>query len=316
MKKILVILMVLSLISSSFAFASSDIMLISSNPNTSSTNTITFNGVTLEKPYVIDKDGDILLPLKPIADAFGYQLTWNSKDRSIEMIKGARYILLKTKVNLVSFSKMAPTALSKKAVFIGGSTYVPKDFVETYFEGIVNESAGNVEILSHFEESVNTTGLVITSIEKDRIIVSQNGGESHIMFNQDTTYFDYKTQKSIKLSDLKVGDTLKVTHPSMMILIYPAQYSAIHIERINEVAYLEGSIISINEDSILVKGTNMDVQINFDKKTVIKNTNGIKIESKVLRVGNKVSVYHSLAMTRSLPPQTYGYSITVDTFLK
>lgn len=320
MKKILALFMVISMLGTGFAFASNDIMPISTNPskttNLALTNTITINGVIIDSTVIRDKDGDMMLPLKPIAEALGYQVSWQSKDKRIEVVKGARFITLKTTVNSVSFSKMAPTALSKKAIIIKGITYVPKDFVETYFETTILESDNNIEIITTLDESISTGGFIITTIEKDRIIVSLNGGESHIMLKPDTKYFDYKTQKSITLSDLKVGDTLKVTHPAMMIMIYPAQYSAILIERINDVAYTEGTIMAVNDGSILVKGYLMNIQINISKETIIENMNQTKIDVTALKVGNKVKVYHSLMMTKSLPPQSLGFKIIVDTFLK
>ena len=308
MKKILALLMIISMIGSCFAFASND--------NMTQSNTITINGAVIDQSFIRDKDGDLMLPLKPVAEALGYQVSWQSKDKRIEIIKGARYITLKTTVNSVSFSKMAPTALSKKAIVIKGITYVPKDFVETYFETTVLEVGKNIEIISAMDESISTGGFVISSIEKDRIIVTLNGGESHIMLNPETKYFDYKTQKSITLADLKVGDTLKVTHPSIMIMIYPAQYNAIQIERINEVAYTEGTVLEVNESSILVKGYFMNIQINISKETIIENMTQNKIDIKALKVGNKVSVYHSLMMTKSIPPQSPGFKIIAHTYLK
>jgi hypothetical protein len=40
------------------------------------------------------------------------------------------------------------------------------------------------------------------------------------------------------------------------------------------------------------------------------------ITMEALRVGNHASVYHSMAMTRSLPPQSYAFKIIADTAIQ
>ena len=299
-----------TLIAGGLSFANEKPMLISAKQDL-----ISVHGAVLEKPFINDEKGDVMLPLKPVAEALGYSVKWNSETRTIELMKGARYITVSTLENAYTFSKMAPSPLSKKAVLKNGSSYVPEDFITDMLEayGALTDSTYVVE--SNLSDSINTGGLEITAIEKDRIIVKQYEGEAHIMFNDETVIRDYATQKDIKLSDLKVGDILKITHPSIMIMIYPAQYAASHIERINDIAFTEGHIISINEDSILVKGYLMDIQFNIQKETLIKNNTG-EVELSSLRPGNKVRVYHSLAMTKSLPPQSSAIEIQVDSSVK
>ena len=60
----------------------------------------------------------------------------------------------------------------------------------------------------------------------------------------------------------------------------------------------------------------MDIQINLSKDTIIENLNGVQLTVSQLRAGNQVQIYHSLAMTRSLPPQSAGFKIIVDTDIK
>lgn len=303
MKKYLVLLLVLTLIGSGSAFAVNN-------------NTVTVDGAPLEKMFIKDGNGAILLPLKALAEAFGYEVKWFSTDKHIELIKGARFITIKTTENAYTFAKMAPVALSLQATIKNGSTYVPMEFVEKFLEGGVFESTEGLEITSGIDDKVSTSNLVIQSIEDGRIIAKHFDSEAHIMLSAETTYSDYATQAAIKLTDLKVGDTLKVTHSSIMIMIYPPQYGAFHIERINDVAYTEGTILSVSDSSILVKGSQMTIQINVSKETKLENTSGTSMTLSQLRVGNQVRVYHSLAMTKSLPPQSQGIKIIVDSFVK
>ena len=310
MKKVLSLFTAASLVISGFAFANEKPMLISAQADL-----ISVNGAILEKPFVKDDQGDLMLPLKSVAEALGYQVNWNNETRTVELIKGARYITVSTKENAYTFSKMAPTELSKMALLKNGSSFVPEDFITEMLEAYGSLTDKIYAIESNLSDNINTSGYEITSIEKDRIIVKQGDGESHILFNAETLITDYATQKEIKVSDLKVGDILKITHPSIMIMIYPAQYSASHIERINGTGFTEGHILQVNEDSILVKGYNMDIQFNISKETVLKNNAGVTSLAS-LKPGNKVKVYHSLAMTKSLPPQSAATEIQVDSSIK
>ena len=303
MKKVFALLLVLALIGSGSAFAVNN-------------NSITVDGASLESTFIKDSNGTIQLPLKAIAEAFGYEIKWFPADKHIELIKGARFVSISTTENTYTFSKMAPVALSMKATIKNGSTYVPMEFVEKFLEGGVFETSEGLEITSGLDDKISTSNLVIQSIEDGRIIAKHFDGEAHIMLSDETTYSDYTTQAAIKLSDLKVGDTLKVTHSSIMIMIYPPQYGAFHIERVNDVAYTEGTILSISENSILVKGSQMTIQINLSKETTLENSSGDMMTLSQLRVGNQVNVYHSLAMTKSLPPQSQGLKIIVDSSIK
>jgi hypothetical protein len=303
MKKYLALLLVLTLIGTGSAFAVNN-------------NTVTVDGAPLEKMFIEDANGAILLPLKAISEAFGYEVKWFATDKHIELIKGARFITIKTTENAYTFAKMAPVALSSKATIKDGTTYVPMEFVEKFLEGGVFESNEGLEITSGIDDQVSTSNLVIQSIEDGRIIAKHFDSEAHIMLSNETTYSDYATQVAIKLSDLKVGDTLKVTHSSIMIMIYPPQYGAFHIERVNDVGYTEGTILSVSENSFLIKGSLMTIQINLSKETKLENTNGDSMTLSQLRVGNQVQIYHSLAMTKSIPPQTQGIKIIVDSSVK
>lgn len=99
-----------------------------------------------------------------------------------------------------------------------------------------------------------------------------------------------------------------------MIMIYPAQYSASHIGRINGIGFTEGHILQVNEDSILVKKViTWTFSLISAKKTVLKNNSGVTSLAS-LKAGNKVRVYHSLAMTKSLPPQSAAIEISRELY--
>lgn len=309
MKKILVAVLLLSLIVSSLAFANDlTIMPIKSEP----LNLVSVNGALLDKPFLLSEQGNQMIPLKAIALAFGYEVRWIQSNQSIELMKGARFITIYSHDNQYTFGKMAPQALTEKAMFHEGSTYVPLDFVSELLEGFAYVTEEMIEVQTQMMDQISTGNMVVESIKDGIIYVKIFDGEGHVMVNEETTFSIYGSDEVLKLSDIKVGDTLKVTHPSIMTMIYPPQYHAFHIERINDVNYTEGTILNVSDSSVLIKGFPMDIQINISDETHLKDANGVHITLDALHVGNRVRVYHSLAATKSIPPQSAGYLIIVE----
>lgn len=77
-----------------------------------------------------------------------------------------------------------------------------------------------------------------------------------------------------------------------------------------------GVITGINSEgnykSIHIDGTGIEgVILNIDENTVIRNSNGQPLRLEDLSVGMTIQIKHSMAMTMSLPPQTYAYEIIV-----
>lgn len=78
----------------------------------------------------------------------------------------------------------------------------------------------------------------------------------------------------------------------------------------------QGVITSVNDDekykSIQINGTGVDGTIlNIDEETIIRNSAGEQVDFSALSLGMSIEVKHSLAMTMSLPGQTYAYEITI-----
>lgn len=305
-KKIMTLLLALGITASNMVYADSPIA-------TSADNQILIGNVSIERSYITDDKGKNFLPLKVVGEALGYEVRWFNDDRHVELVKGAQFITIKTNENYYTFSKMAPMKLSETAFIKNGTTYVPVDFISEILHGNIYNNNGNLEITSNIDTQVSTGGFVITKIDKQTIYTTLNEGEAHIILNSDTIIKDYQTGLDIDLSALAVGDTLKVTHPSIMLMIYPPQYNAFEIERINNVAFTEGIIESIQDDSILVKTNSTLIQFNIDKSTKLTGLSNSPITLSSLRIGNSVKVYHSLAMTKSIPPQSFAFEVQVDT---
>lgn len=315
MKKILTLTLTLMLLVTGFSFANPEIMLISANPSASLNQDVLLNGVKLPTPLKLLNDQTKMVPLRELTEGLGYKVIWNGSSKSIELIKGAAYITIDTRSNAYTFARRAPEALTKGASVIDGKTYVPVDFIENYLNAGAFSGENGLEIMPTMGDRTISSQLIITEIKENMIVVKQGEGEAHVMITSDTIFKDYGKAQAISLKDLKVGDTIKVEHPSIMILIYPAQLNAFEIERINTVAYREGTISEVGDKSITVKNYQEEIIYHISEATTIKNISGTSVSVENLRVGNSVKIYHNLAMTKSIPPQTSAISITVDSFI-
>lgn len=104
---------------------------------------VTINNKTVEldgKIYT-NKDGVVMVPLRQITEDLGYTLTWNAKDYSTELTRGAEWTRVKIGENNYSFAKMA-FELEAAPELKDGKTYVPVSFLtralalDTVFVGV------------------------------------------------------------------------------------------------------------------------------------------------------------------------------------
>ena len=87
--------------------------------------------------------------------------------------------------------------------------------------------------------------------------------------------------------------------------------TTIQDKRILDYATTIGTVQEVGENSILVKNDQTEIQFNLDESTwLVDGQQGIPVTLQDLQ-GKEVVVSHSMAMTRSLPPQSYAYAIIV-----
>ncbi|MDL2248339.1 copper amine oxidase N-terminal domain-containing protein [Tyzzerella sp. OttesenSCG-928-J15] len=86
---------------------------------------ITVMGNETEAPAPYALDGYVMLPLRAIAEAAGFDVNWNGE---IGAITVGRAINLKVGEDYYTFAKMAPITLGQAPVIKDGNTYVPMSF--------------------------------------------------------------------------------------------------------------------------------------------------------------------------------------------
>ncbi len=169
--------------------------------------------------------------------------------------------------------------------------------------------------ITEISENLVTIGKAFEDEDAMRLVVSD-----------DTVITKGKDKRIYKLEDLKVGMEISGTHSEAMTMSIPPQTAAFTInikadadvEEGDELEAIEaeGKIIEITEDGkVVIKEDedDMGVALIVTDETVIKKGNDKRIyKLDDLEVGMKISAKHSPVMTRSIPPQTVAFEITIE----
>ncbi len=93
--------------------------------------------IALENPMYKTEKGVMMIPLRQVSEALGYKVTWNDKERSVELSSGAQWTSLKLGEDNYSFAKML-VKLGTAPEMRDECTYVPLDFASTILKAEVN----------------------------------------------------------------------------------------------------------------------------------------------------------------------------------
>lgn len=97
------------------------------------------NGEVIDAPAAYtNEQGTVMMPLRAVAEALGYPLTWEAETRSVRV---GIAIQLQIGQDAYLFGRMAPIQLGTAPEIVQGVTYVPADF----FTAVMREVAVNIE---------------------------------------------------------------------------------------------------------------------------------------------------------------------------
>ncbi|MCT4605138.1 MAG: copper amine oxidase N-terminal domain-containing protein [Marinisporobacter sp.] len=276
----------------------------------------------------IKEDGVTMIPLKLISEALGYEVKWNNEKKVIELTKGSQWIMVKGEADEYTFGKMAPVSLGTIPEIKDGRTYVPLNFITDLLRlEVVRDETGTIHInskKSQVEKSLLYTDGKITEIQKTdgntRILVegiTKGEGYASIILNinEETTIQDPIEGKEILVENLKKGDQIRAFYGPAVTRSLPPIGNAEKIEWINHVAILDGEITNIQRDdkntSVLVGSMTDGVMLIIDDETKIVTKDHKELSIKDLKKGMKITAYHELAMTMSIPGMTGAKKIII-----
>lgn len=278
--------------------------------------TLTVDGKAVEEEIIL-RDDATMLPLRAMAEAIGYTVSWQAESGTAVLSGISDDIFVKP---------VSATARSaeKNAEIHNDKTYVPIEFVNEVL-GLaydVDENNGNINIYVTEELAAEKSTVTVNSVEEGKISVNdENIGEVILMISEETEIS--KDGEKTELSEIKEGDKLAVLYSPAMTMSLPPQCTAVSIEILsennkeeqNENVSFDGEVLEIAEDGMVVVSSE-----NYKNGIALKITENTRITHSVnkriykaedLEVGMKISGEHSAAMTRSIPPQTEAFSIVI-----
>lgn len=255
-------------------------------------------------------EGVTMLPLRAVAEHFGYAVEWIEESQSVTLTKGAVYVIFSIGNNEYAFSRMAPQALESAPVLVNNeTTYVPMSFFTELLGLNAREAEEGIEVI---EPRIVT--VVSMDTENNTITVMDDfHGEVVVNITEETTV----TANGEEVSAFFAGEgqLIEIEYASFMTMSIPPQTNAVAIELLNlpvQEEAVEGSkVVAVDGNQVTVTDEVYgEVVLNVTEETEI-TINGEKAELSDIAEGQSVKVEYSEAMTRSIPPQTNAVKIEI-----
>ncbi|MGM1046394.1 MAG: copper amine oxidase N-terminal domain-containing protein [Bacillota bacterium] len=285
---------------------------------------VTINGKDAKNTGFMNQESkQIMLPLREISEALGYEIKWNAKERSAELTKQDTpvWTLVQTDKDQYNVNKMN-VELGSAPVNNLGNLYVPAKFFSDVLHHSVAVDGARVSITSEAEDvKTMTSSGVITAVhnDADRKAVHINGAgtEGTILNVDENTVILNAAGDKIELKDLSLGLDIDVEHSLAMTMSLPGQTYAyeIKVKKDFEVKDWIGTSGSVTEvassdagTKITVKGFGMtetspeEVVLNLSPETIIVDQDGKEVKASELKKEDKLLAFYSPVLTKSLPP--------------
>ncbi len=300
-KKFTAIAAIAAIISTGAAFAT----------ETEETTAINYEPMTSTYEVINDVT---MLPLRSVAEHFGYTVEWHGESQSVSLTKGAHYITFAIDQDAYSFSRMAPQSLGTAPILFGGTTtYVPQNFFceliglncELTEDGIKISIPNIVTV----KEVAEDGSLLVEDVVYGEVLVHISEETKVIALGEEVTAILFTP-----------GQALEVEYSGQMTMSIPPQTTAVSIEVLNlpvdheevpELAPVLTTITTVNEDGSITIGEGMDEVIVFVTEDTVITKGGEVVTADALTEGLEISVLYADFMTMSIPPQTAAVSIEI-----
>lgn len=285
--------------------------------------TLKVDGNVLEGANIYISDARVMIPLRMVAEALGYKVTWNEEAERVELERLPHWITLTPGEDAYTFSKTAPMPLGKAPELVNDTTFVPVEFVRDILQTEYTISNQGEIVIG--ETAAATPTAVISSIDGKDITIEDSKLGTVILHVSDETVILGKDGKEAKLEDLKAEMDIVVEYGPAMTASEPPQNTPVKIQMIEKIDggmdvtpeqkfTKEGVIQSIEEEKVIIgeKDPNSQTALIVTDDTKISGEDGKALTLKDLKAGQNVTAVHSMRATFSIPPQTVAYEIIVS----
>ncbi len=287
----------------------------------------TLNNADIEAPAPFFSDnGTMMLPLRAITEAMGFEIQWQGETSTIVLRKGAVQVTMNAKEDGYTFSRTAPMTLGNAPVLTEeGLTYVPANFFSEILDGAIRIEENGIAIYD--SELKNIAVIEAVNAEEKQITVKDIVMGEVVLNIADETYITDEEGKEIAFEELVEGLTLKVDYSEMMSRSIPPMNTPSNIvvksgspamaipshEAVEAVAET-ATIVAVDaaEASVLVNDeTRGEVVLNIGELTTLTDAEGKEIKIDALKEGMKLEIVYGEAMTMSIPPMNNPVTVRV-----
>ncbi|WP_342563512.1 copper amine oxidase N-terminal domain-containing protein [Paenibacillus sp. FSL R7-0345] len=272
-----------------------------------------------------------LVPLRAVAEALGFTLTWNQSTKSADLTKGNIFTTVKSGEDRYTVNKMF-TTLGAAPQTLGNKLFVPASFVGEVLQQTISVEGQKIVITSAVEHQKENG--VITAIFADGkypAIQIKGTGTSGLVLNiGEDTVFQKADGTKLTLSDLQIGMTIEAEHAMFATMSLPPQTPAYQITVLDSAQQPEGLLgtegtiedITTSQDGtqmIRINGTGLtetsqsEIILRLPADTAIVNESGEPAQAGAIVKGAKVIGFYGPMLTRSLPAIGTAWKIVVVT---
>ncbi|WP_134685785.1 copper amine oxidase N-terminal domain-containing protein [Brevibacillus migulae] len=270
----------------------------------------------------------IMVPLRTVAEALDYKLTWNPHTKNIELVKGTQKHSIQTGVDRYPAAQ-GTIKLGVAPRVENGVTFVPLSYFREVLQAQTTVAkTGMITITAH---ELIKTGTITRIAKNDQgTSIHLNGMTSGFIFQvSDQTEIVSADNQKLTMDDLQLGMTIETVHSPIMAMSLPPQGGAVKIvvKETPSTPDLLGTLGDITELSatadggkrVTIQGEKLSEQgyeqivLNIDEDTKIIQARDMQpVSLDELKKGMKVYAMYGPVVTRSLPPIGKAEKILVE----
>ena len=268
------------------------------------------NGAKIDKQFINDTDGTVLIPVRAVCETLGMNVDWNAESETVIIEKMPVYITFSPYSDGYTFAKTAPMQLGKAPKLVEGTTYVPVNFAEEILHTELSFTESGVYLTTEQQTAVNK--VVITEKAESTITVyDAKLGEVVVNVTEETKIAD-KDGKALKLDDVNVNSLIEIEYADFMTMSLPPVTNAVSITVTGEEGYevITGAVCEVKEDengktvTIGEKEKVMEQTVlNLAEEIKVIALDGTDADFTALKEDMKITAIASMAVTRSIPAQ-------------
>lgn len=267
------------------------------------------NGVKLEKEFINDTDGTVLIPVRDVCETLGMNVGWNEESETVIIEKLPVYITFSPYSDGYTFAKTAPMQLGKAPKLVDDTTYVPLNFAEEILHTELAFTESGVYLST---EQVKVNKVVVTEKADGAITVyDAKLGEVVANITEETKITD-KSGVVMNLDSINENSLIEIEYADFMTMSLPPITNAVSITVTGEEGYevITGTICETLDDEngkAVSIGSKDDVYgqtvLNLSEDIRVIAADGSDTDFSALKEGTNITAIASMAVTRSIPAQ-------------